>query len=76
MAALLISIGCGFVGATLVFLLVSRFLMQFESPMDAADYETVGVLGRVSSRLRSGGTGEIVYSRQGSNGGSDGTLAK
>jgi hypothetical protein len=40
--------------------------MQFESPMDAADYEMVGVLGRVSSRLRSGGTGEIVFSRQGS----------
>lgn len=66
LAALLISIGGGFVGATLVFLLVTRILMQFEAPMDAADYEMVGVLGRVSSRLRSGGTGEIVYSRQGS----------
>ena len=66
LAALLISIGGGFVGATLVFLLVTRVLMQFEGPMDAADYEMTGVLGRVSSRLRSGGTGEIVFSRQGS----------
>lgn len=65
LAALLISIGGGFVGATLVFLLVTRVLMHFEGPMDPADYEMVGVLGRVSSRLRSGGTGEIVYSRQG-----------
>jgi membrane protein implicated in regulation of membrane protease activity len=66
LAALLISIGGGFVGATLVFLLVTRVLMHFEGPMDAADYEMIGVLGRVSSRLRSGGTGEIIYSRQGS----------
>jgi membrane protein implicated in regulation of membrane protease activity len=66
LAALLISIGGGFVGATLVFLMVTRILMHFEGPMDPADYEMVGVLGRVSSRLRTGGTGEIVYSRQGS----------
>jgi hypothetical protein len=66
LAALLISIAGGFVGATLVFLLVTRILMHFEAPMDPADYEMVGVLGRVSSRLRSGGTGEIVYSRHGS----------
>jgi membrane protein implicated in regulation of membrane protease activity len=66
LAALLISIGGGFVGATLVFLLVTRVLMQYEGPMDPADYEMVGVLGRVSSRLRQGGTGEIIYSRQGS----------
>lgn len=66
LAALLISIGGGFVGATLVFLLVTRILMHLEGPMDPADYEMVGVLGRVSSRLRIGGTGEIVYSRHGS----------
>ncbi len=66
LAALLISIGGGFVGATLVFLLVTRILMNFEAPMDPADYEMVGVLGRVSSRLRPGGTGEIIFSRQGS----------
>jgi membrane protein implicated in regulation of membrane protease activity len=66
LAALLISIGGGFVGATLIFLLVTRVLLHFEGPMDPADYDMIGVLGRVSSRLRSGGTGEIVYSQQGS----------
>jgi hypothetical protein len=66
MVALLVSILGGFVGATLVFLLVTRVLMGFEGPMDSADYEMVGVLGRVSSRLRAGGTGEIIYSQQGS----------
>lgn len=66
LAALLISIAGGFVGATLVFLLVTRVLMHFEGPMDPGDYEMIGVLGRVSSRLRAGGTGEVIFSRQGS----------
>lgn len=65
LAALLIAIGGGFIGATLVFLLVTRVLLHFEGPMDPADYEMVGVLGRVSSRLRAGGTGEVIYSRNG-----------
>ena len=66
LVALLISIAGGFVGATLLFLLVTRLLMRFEAPMDQADYDMVGVLGRVSSRLRAGGTGEIIFSRHGS----------
>lgn len=66
LAALLIAIVGGFVGATLVFLLVTRVLLHFEGPMDPADYEMTGVLGRVSSRLREGGTGEVIFSRQGS----------
>jgi membrane protein implicated in regulation of membrane protease activity len=66
MVALLLSIASGFVGATLVFLVVTRVLLRFESPMDPADYDMVGVLGRVSSRLRAGGTGEIIFSRLGS----------
>ncbi len=66
MAALLLSLLAGFVGATVVFLLVTRLLMRYEAPMDPGDYEMVGVLGRVSSPLRSGGTGEMIFSRQGS----------
>jgi hypothetical protein len=33
--------------------------------MDPADYEMVGVLGKISSSIREGGTGEIVYSQMG-----------
>jgi membrane protein implicated in regulation of membrane protease activity len=66
LAALLIAIVAGFVGATVVFLLVTRLLLRYEAPMDPADYEMVGVLGRVSARLRPSGTGELIYSRQGS----------
>ena len=33
--------------------------------MDSADFEMTGVLGRVTVPIRSGGTGEIVYSQAG-----------
>jgi hypothetical protein len=33
--------------------------------MDPADYEMVGVLGRISSSIRVGGTGELIYSQAG-----------
>ena len=33
--------------------------------MDSADYEMVGVLGRISMRIRENGTGEIIYSQAG-----------
>src|SRR5207237_1571442 len=55
----------GFVGAILVFLFLSKFLLARERPMDQADYEMVGVLGRISSSIREGGTGEIIYSQAG-----------
>ena len=33
--------------------------------MDPADYDMVGVLGRLSIPIREGGTGEIIYSQAG-----------
>jgi hypothetical protein len=33
--------------------------------MDPADYEMVGVLGRICSPIREGGTGELLYSQMG-----------
>ena len=61
LAALLVSIGCGFVGATLVFLLVTRVLLHFEGPMDPADYEMIGVLGRVSSLNAAAAASIVLY---------------
>lgn len=51
----------GLIGATLVFLFLARVLMAHDSPMDPADYDMIGVLGRVNSKIRPGGTGEIVF---------------
>ena len=39
--------------------------MEQEQHLDPADYEMVGVLGRVSSPIRAGGTGELIYARDG-----------
>jgi membrane-bound ClpP family serine protease len=59
------SITSGVVGGGIVFLFLSRVLISDEENMDSADYEMVGVLGRVSSPIRQGGTGEVVYTQMG-----------
>ena len=55
----------GFVGAAIIYLFLTRVLMSAEEDMDPTDYEMVGVLGRISSSIREGGTGEIIYSQAG-----------
>jgi hypothetical protein len=62
---LLFSVGSGLVGGGIIFLFFSRVLMSENENMDAADYEMVGVLGRVCVSIREGGTGEIIYSQVG-----------
>jgi len=55
----------GLVGAAIIFFFMTKVLMSKEENMDAADYEMVGVLGRVSIPVREGGTGELIYSQAG-----------
>jgi membrane protein implicated in regulation of membrane protease activity len=62
---LLVSVVFGFAGGAIVFLFLSRVLISEEENMDPADYEMVGVLGKVSSSIRVGGTGEMVYAQMG-----------
>jgi hypothetical protein len=62
---LLFSVGSGLVGGGIIFLFFSRVLMSDDENMDSADYEMVGVLGRVCVPIREGGTGEIIYSQVG-----------
>ena len=62
---LLASISSGLIGGGIIFLFLSRVLISDEENMDPADYEMVGVLGRVSSSIREGGTGEIIYTQMG-----------
>ena len=61
---LMIAIVFGLIGAWLLagFL---RFLQRHEKPLDPADYDLVGVLGRVSSVIRADGVGELIYIRDG-----------
>jgi len=62
---LLIAMGAGLFGAGIVFLFLTRVLISREENMDSADYEMVGVLGRISMPIRENGTGEIIYSQAG-----------
>src|ERR1700692_170420 len=62
---LLASITSGVVGGGIIFLFLSKVLISGEEKMDPADYEMAGVLGRVSSSIRQGGTGEIIYTQMG-----------
>jgi membrane protein implicated in regulation of membrane protease activity len=55
----------GLGGAAIVFLFIARVLMRREASLDPADYDMIGVLGRLSIRIRPGGTGELVYSQEG-----------
>ena len=62
---LLLSVISGLVGGGIIFLFLSRVLISDEENMDPADYEMVGVLGRLCVPIREGGTGEILYSQAG-----------
>ena len=62
---LLLSVGSGVLGGGIIFFFLTRVLISDEENMDSADYEMVGVLGRLCVSIREGGTGEILYSQAG-----------
>lgn len=55
----------GIVGAAVVFLFLTRVLLAHERPLNALDYEMIGVYGQLTSAIREGGTGEISFSQEG-----------
>lgn len=55
----------GIGGAAIVFWFLFRFLLKNERNLDPADYNMIGVLGRVSAPVREHGTGEMIFSRDG-----------
>lgn len=64
-AALVTALLCGITGASVVFAFLAKVLMAKEEHLDPADFEMTGVLGKVSGTIRSGGTGEILFSQNG-----------
>jgi hypothetical protein len=62
---LVLAVSAGIVGAAIIFLFVAKLLMKHDRELDPADYERVGVLGRISSSVREGGTGEMIFSQEG-----------
>jgi membrane protein implicated in regulation of membrane protease activity len=53
------------IGAAAIIFRFLKFLVDREAPLDPADYEMIGAFGRLSIPIRPGGTGELIYSQQG-----------
>lgn len=62
---LMLSIASGLAGASVIFWFLAKVLVGTERNLNPADYRMTGVLGYVSSPIREKGTGEIIYSQQG-----------
>ena len=56
---------CGIAGGAIIFMFLTKVLMPHERELTADETDVVGVVGRVSSPIRVGGTGEIVYQQLG-----------
>jgi hypothetical protein len=63
--ALLLAGAAGTFGAAVVFWFLVKVLLAHEHDLEASDYDMIGVLGRISSGIRAGGTGELIYSQEG-----------
>ncbi len=63
--ALGVSVVSGIGAASVVFWFLAKVLMAREAALNPADYEMVGVLGKLSIPIRAGGTGELIYSQEG-----------
>jgi len=55
----------GFAGGGLMYLFMGRVLIANEHPLREQDFEMAGILGHVSSTIRETGTGEVIYTQQG-----------
>jgi membrane protein implicated in regulation of membrane protease activity len=62
---LVLSLICGLVGGAIVFLFLTRVLLPHEHELMADETEVVGAVGRISSPIRTGGTGEMIYEQLG-----------
>lgn len=62
--ALAIAVLSGLGGAAIVFWFLAK-LASGEEELDPADYDMIGVLGKLSLPIRQGGTGEIIFSQEG-----------
>lgn len=62
---LMLAAVCGAAGGAILYLFLTRFLMPHEHELTADETEIVGAVGRISSAIRPGGTGEMVYEQLG-----------
>lgn len=58
---LLIAVSVGFCGAFAIVWFLHQFLLRGNTQMNSADYYMPGTIARVTSSIRNGGVGEIMY---------------
>jgi hypothetical protein len=63
--ALSLSVLAGLFGGAIIFFFLTKVLISDQEYLDPADFEMVGVLGKLSVPIREGGTGELIYSQMG-----------
>ena len=63
--ALVVATLSGLGGASVVFWFLAKVLMKHEEALDPADYDMVGVLGKLNMPIRAGGIGELIYTQGG-----------
>jgi membrane protein implicated in regulation of membrane protease activity len=61
MTALVISMLGGLAGASIIFMAISKVILRHEADVEYETADMVGLLGRITSTVNQGGTGEIVY---------------
>jgi hypothetical protein len=65
MVVLVLAALSGVAGGAIIFFFLTKVLMPHEHELTADETEVVGVVGHVSSAIRSTGTGEILYEQLG-----------
>ena len=63
--AFLIAGASGVLGGAIVFFFLVKVLLADDMPLNPADYDMIGVLGRLTSAIREKGMGEISFSQAG-----------
>jgi hypothetical protein len=58
---LLGALAAGVIGAAIVFYFLNKFLLVGQTRMDPVDYYMPGTMARITSPIREGGVGEIMY---------------
>ena len=62
---LVLAVVCGLAGGAIVFFFLTKVLLPHERELTADETEVIGAVGHLSSAIRAGGTGEIVYEQLG-----------
>jgi len=65
LVVLVLAAFCGFAGGATIFLFLTKVLLPHERELTADETEVVGAVGHVSSTIRAGGIGEVVYEQLG-----------